>query len=83
MSTVSWVVLSIICTVGGLLFGVAVGLFLANPARERGHYRQAHQHAHPTPRAIAALRRAPRGVFRAANDPLDRPVCRLGTAPAC
>ncbi len=66
MSTVSWVVLSIICTVGGLLFGVAVGLFLANPAREREHYRQAHQHAHPTPRAIAALRRAPRGVFRAA-----------------
>lgn len=66
MSTLSWVVLSIICTVGGLLFGVAVGLFLANPARERAHYRQAHQNAHPTPRAIAALRRAPRGAFRVA-----------------
>ena len=35
MSTTSWILISIICAITGAIFGVGVGLFVANPERKR------------------------------------------------
>lgn len=48
MTLVSWVVVSIVCVTIGAIFGIFVGLFLANPARERA----LHLLANPTQRSL-------------------------------